>query len=166
MGLSRTPLRLFVLYPFDLEAKLRHYPAKEGRRVVEIPKDLYEILVIKPGAREMLDLLHIRKLLYEFVIKGAKVINNRIFLALCLYPDDYLIALLPFLQVFRDEVERILKITDHSDRAVARGLEHAMKRGIELPEILGVEDGLDLFVLPAYLAEERTGVVRRGVVYE
>ena len=107
----------------------------------------------------MLDLLHVRKLLDGLIVEASKSIHDLVFLAAGLNADDDLVALFPGLHVFRNHVHRILEICHHLNDTVSGHLQHAVIRRIELSEIAGIEDCLDLRVLRAESAQDRAGVI-------
>ena len=63
------------------------------------------------------------------------------------------------MDIFRDHIDRILKIRHHADHAVSRHLEKSVVGGIELPEVLGVENRLNPWILSAQLPENGAGLV-------
>ena len=107
----------------------------------------------------MLNLLYVRQLLDGLIIEASECVHDLVFLTAGLDADDDLVAFFPGLYVFRDHVHRILEICHHLNDAVSGHLQHAVIRRIELSEIAGVENCLDLRVLCAEPAQDRAGFI-------
>ena len=114
----------------------------------------------------MLDLLHVRKTADQLIVAAPEPVHERIFLAAGLDADDDLIAVLPLMDILGDQLHRILEVGHHGDHAVACHLEDPIIRRIELTEIPGIENSLDLRVLFAQLPQKRSCAVRGVVVNE
>ena len=114
----------------------------------------------------MFNLIDIGHLLDELVITGAEEAHHGILFAGGLHTGDDTGTFLPLLHHLRYQTDGVLEVAVHLDRTVTGGLEHAVIGTVELSEVLGIEDGLDLRVALADLTQQRTGVVAGVVVDE
>ena len=117
--LACAALRLDIWDLLALITKLRHDSAQKRRRIVKLPQNLNKIAVIQTRTGKMLNLLDIGEFLYHLVIAAPQRIHDRVFLASRLDADDNLVAIFPLMDIFRDHIDRILKICHHADHAVA-----------------------------------------------
>ena len=166
MGLPCPTLRLGVLKADALEAQLGHNTPEEGRGILQVAQHLDKGLVIQAKAREMLYLVDGRHLLDHLVIAGAQEPHDGVFLAGGLDAGDNLGPPLPLCHNPGQHLDGVLEVAAHQDGTVARGLEHAIIGAVELAEVLGVEDGLDLGIAGTDLAKEGAGIVTGVVIDE
>ena len=145
-GLSGSPLRLVVGDLFPAVTQLRHDAAQEGRRVIQLPKHVDKVAVIKAEPCEMFDLVHLGEALDPLVILAPEPVHEGIFRTVGLDANSDLISFFPCGDVLRDHLRRVLEVRRHEDGGVAGGLQHRVIRGVELAEVLRVKDGLDPFV--------------------
>lgn len=152
-------LRLGIRNFLPVEAELGDDASQERGRVVQLPHDVDEGVVVEAEAGELRDLVDGGHLLYELVVKAAEGVHERIFLRVGLHADGDLIALLPGCDELRNHLDRILEVGRHEDRGVAGGLQHRVVRAVELAEVLRIEDGLHLRVLCAEATDQRARLV-------
>ena len=112
----------------------------------------------------MFDLLYIRQFTDQFIIAASEPVHDRIFFAARLDPDNDLIAILPFMDILRDQFHRILKICDHGDHAVTGYLKDSIIWGVELSKVSRIEDRLDLRVLCTEHPEQFSRLIRGVIV--
>ena len=112
----------------------------------------------------MLDLLDLRHLFDQAVIKASNRVHEFAFPACGLDGAHDLIALFPLLQKAWNHFNRILEITAHADGTVPRGLAKPIVGRIELTEIFRIENGADFFVFRANATQKRAGTIRRAVI--
>ena len=152
-------LRLGVRNFLPVEAELGDDATQERRRVIELPHDVDEGVVVEAEAGELRDLVDGGHLLDELVVEAAEGIHKRIFLRVGLHADGDLVALLPGGDELRDHLDRVLEVGGHEDRGVAGGLQHRVVRAVELAEVLRIEDGLHLRILGTEAADQRARLV-------
>ena len=152
-------LRLGVRNFLPVEAELGDDATQERRRIIELPHNVDEGVVVEAEAGELRDLVDGGHLLDELVVEAAEGVHERIFLRVGLHADGDLVALLPGRDELRDHLDRVLEIGGHEDRGVTGGLQHRVVRTVELTEVLRIEDGLHLWVLRAEAADQRTRLV-------
>ena len=107
----------------------------------------------------MLDLFNVAHLPDELIIAGSEKTHYLVFLARCFDSADNFVAVFPFVNELWYHLNGILKVTAHTYRAVARGLQHSVIRRIELTEVFYVEYRLDFRIIFANFTKQRTGVV-------
>ena len=86
---------------------------------MEITDHIYKLPVIESESGELLNMVNICDLVDHLVIAAPQRIHDRVFLASRLDADDNLVAIFPLMDIFRDHIDRILKICHHADHAVA-----------------------------------------------
>ena len=159
MSFARSALRLLIGDILSPVSKLRNNSSQERRGILQISQNLDKRFVVKTEACEMLNLFNIAHLPDELIIAGSEEAHYLIFLARCLDSADNFIAVFPFVNELWYHLDGILKVTAHTYRAVACGLQHSVIRRIKLTEVLHVKYRLDFRIFFADLTKQRTGVV-------
>ena len=112
----------------------------------------------------MLDLFYIGEFSDKFIIDRPQKADKFSLFALGLYGTDDFVAVFPFCDQRRDHLGRVLKIRAHGNDAIPRRLQDTVKGRIELSEISGVKNRLDLFIGSAQFFYPRAGAVGWAVI--